>query len=175
MAVGKSIKSVVSVFLIFVRDKPEDSFIEFNNAKNQKLQFLNQFQDCFSDALLGELPHERPEDHGIDLILGSELPNRPPYRVSTAQREEILTQVQALLSKGLIQPNSSSFCLPVLLVQKKDGTFRMCVDYRALNKMTIKNRFPIPRIDDVLDQLNGASVFSRIDLKSEYYHIRIQP
>ena len=79
-----------------------DSFAEFNNAENQKLRFLEQFQDCFFDALLGELPPERPEDHGIDLIPSSEPPNRPPYRVRVAQREEILTQVQELLSKGLI-------------------------------------------------------------------------
>ena len=111
----------------------------------------------------------------IDVVPGSEPPNRPPYSVSVTQREEIMNQVQDLLSKGLIQPSSSPFCSPVLLVQKKDGSFRMCVDYCALNKMTIKNKFPIPRIDDVLDKLGGASIFSRIDLKSGYHQIRIQP
>ena len=93
VAVGKSIKSAVFVYLIFVKDKSAESLVELNNAENQKLQFLNQFQDCFSDALPGELPPERPEDHGIDLIPGSEPLNRPPYRVSAAQREEILTQI----------------------------------------------------------------------------------
>ena len=91
VALGNSIKSFVSVYLVFVKDKPVHSFAEFNNAENQKLQFLEQFQDCFFDALPGELPLERPKDHGIDLSLGSEPPNRPPYKVSAAQRKEILT------------------------------------------------------------------------------------
>lgn len=127
----------------------------------ERLKFLKQFKDCFSEAIPGELPPERPEDHTIMEIPGSSPPDRAPYRVSVAQQEEIMYQVNELLDKGLIQPNSSSYCSPVLLVQKKDGSWRMCIDYRALNKNTIKNRLPIRRIDDVLDKLQGSAFFSR--------------
>ncbi|MCO5571109.1 hypothetical protein L7F22_024841 [Adiantum nelumboides] len=127
------------------------------------------------EDLPGQLPPERPEDHNIDLIPGSAAPNKPPYRVSAAQQEEIMMQVNELLQKGHIQPSSSPFCSPVLLVHKKDGYWHMCIDYRALNKITAKNKFPIPRIDDVLVRLQGASFFSRIDLKSGYHQIRVNP
>ncbi|MCO5593498.1 hypothetical protein L7F22_047512 [Adiantum nelumboides] len=127
------------------------------------------------EALSGQLPPERPEDHNIDLIPGSAAPNKPPYRVRAAQQEEIMTQVNELLQKGHIQPSSSPFCSPVLLAQKKDKSWRMCIDYRALNKITMKNKIPIPCIDGVLDRLQGASFFNRIDLKSGYYHIRVNP
>ncbi|MCO5602448.1 hypothetical protein L7F22_056580 [Adiantum nelumboides] len=137
-------------------------------------KFLNQFQDVFIDDIPGELPPKRgDDDHAIELIPGSSPPNKPPYRVSQAQQEEIMRQVNDMVEKGMVRPSSSPFCSPVLLVHKKDGTYRMCVDYRALNKITIKNRFPVPRIEDLFDKLQGSTYFSRIDLKSGYHQIRI--
>ena len=155
----------------------DDTHTRFKDTHVEEVtSYLKQYQDCFSDELPNELPPVRGEDdHMIDLIPGTAPPNRPPYRVSRAQQEEIMSQVHELLEKGLIRPSSSPFCSPVLLVQKKDGTYRMCVDYRALNKSTIKNRFPVPRIEDIFDKLQGSSYYSRLDLKSGYHQIRIVP
>ncbi|MCO5571843.1 hypothetical protein L7F22_025591 [Adiantum nelumboides] len=136
--------------------------------------FLNQFQDVFIDDIPGELPPKRgDDDHMIELIPGSSPPNKPPYKVSQTQQEETMRQVNELVKKGMVRPSSSPFCSSVLLVQKKDGTYRMCVDYRALIRITIKNRFPVPRVEDLFDKLQGSTYFSRIDLKSCYHQIRI--
>ncbi|MCO5568483.1 hypothetical protein L7F22_022182 [Adiantum nelumboides] len=178
-AFDKSIKSSISVYMIFVKDSLSDvnktQVNESGSKEDLELsKFLNQFQDVFIDDIPGELPPKQgDDDHAIELIPGSSPPNKPPYRVSQAQQEEIMRQVNELVEKGMVRPSSSPFCSPVLLVHKKDGTYRMCVDYRALNKITIKNRFPVPRIEDLFDKLQGSTYFSRIDLKSGYHQIRI--
>ncbi|MCO5611344.1 hypothetical protein L7F22_065597 [Adiantum nelumboides] len=164
-AITSVMKKHLSAYLVFAREVSDCDESNLFVLDKERSMVLQQYSDCFSDSLPSQLPPERPEDHVIDLVPGSSPPNRPPYRVSAAQQKEIMSQVEELLEKGLIQPSSSPFCSPVLLVQKKDGSWRMCIDYRALNKITIKNRFPIPRIDDILDKL-GAAMFSRIDLKS---------
>lgn len=162
-------------FLIFVAEKEDPEEVLTNPLSQERLNFLKQFSNSFSQELPSQLPPERSEDHKIDLVPGCSPPNRPPYRVSQTQQDEIFKQVQELLEKGLVRPSSSPFCSPVLLVLKKDRSFRMCVDYRALNKQTIKNRFPIPRIDDIFDRLGGSQIFSRIDLKSGYHQVRVVP
>ncbi|MCO5563448.1 hypothetical protein L7F22_017090 [Adiantum nelumboides] len=178
-AFDKSIKSSISVYMIFVKDSLSDvnktQVNESGSKEDLELsKFLNQFQDVFIDDILGELPPKQgDDDHAIELIPGSSPPNKPPYRVSQAQQEEIMKQVNELVEKGMVRPSSSPFCSPVLLVHKKDGTYRMCVDYRELNKITIKNRFPVLRIEDLFDKLQGSTYFSRIDLKSGYHQIRI--
>ena len=181
-ALHKSIKSTLSAYLIFVKDSmPQDNSLSSNENDSSKEEsslklFLDEYDDCFSDSIRGELPPSRGEDdHKIELIPGSSPPNKPPYRVSLAQQEEIMAQVNELVEKGMVRPSSSPFFSPVLLVQKKDGSYRMCVDYRALNKNTIKNRFPVPRIEDLFDNLQGSSYFSMIDLKSGYHQIHIVP
>ena len=147
VALKKVMKNSLFAYMVFVRDAKAE------NSLSSCHEFLMKYQDCFSSELPSGLPPSRYEDHHIDLIPGIAAPNQPPYRVSASQQEEILAQVTELVEKGLVRPSSSPYCSPVLLVQKKDGSFRMCVDYRALNKITIKNRFPIPRIDDILDRL----------------------
>jgi len=87
--------------------------------------------------------------------------------------QELASQLQELTDKGFIRPSSSPWGAPVLFVKKKDGSFRMCIDYRELNKLTIKNRYPLPRIDDLFDQLQGSSCFSKIDLRSGYHQLRV--
>ncbi|MCO5569021.1 hypothetical protein L7F22_022727 [Adiantum nelumboides] len=163
--------------MIFVKDSLNDvneTQVNDESGMQEDLElsnFLNQFQDVFIDDIPGELPPKRGDDnHMIELILESSSPNKPPYRVSQAQQEEIMRQVNELVEKGMVRPSSSPFCSPVLLVQKKDGTYRMCVDYRALNRITIKNRFRVPRVEDLFDKVQGSTYFSRIDLKSGYYH-----
>ena len=97
-----------------------------------------------------------------------------PYRMSPLELAELKKQIEELLDKKFIRPSVSPWGAPVLLVKKKDGTMRLCVDYRQLNKITIKNKYPLPRIDDLMDQLRGAVVYSKIDLKSGYHQIRVK-
>ena len=113
-------------------------------------------------------------EHRIELIPGANLVARPPYHMSLKEENKVRKVVDEYLSKGLIRPSFSPFASPVLLVKKRDGSFQMCVDYRALNKITIKHRYPMPRVDDLLDALGGSTIFSKIDLKSGYHQIRIR-
>jgi hypothetical protein len=116
-----------------------------------------------------DLPPRKRVDHAIAVMLGVEPPTNAPYWMSHEELKELKVQLKELLAKGYIKPSKSPYGAPVLFVHKKDGTLRMCVDYRALNKATVKNRHPLPRIDDLFDRLSRAKVFSRIDLRSGYY------
>nr|GEV21433.1 putative reverse transcriptase domain-containing protein [Tanacetum cinerariifolium] len=127
----------------------------------------------FPDELPG-LPPPRQVEFRIDLILGAAPVARAPYRLAPSEMKELSEQLRELSEKGFIRPSSSSWGAPVLFVKKKDGSFRMCIDYRELNKLTIKNQYPLPRIDDLCDQLQGPSVYSKIDLRSGYHQLRIR-
>nr|GFA36664.1 putative reverse transcriptase domain-containing protein [Tanacetum cinerariifolium] len=110
----------------------------------------------------------------IYLIPGAAPVARVPYRLAPSKMKELLDQLQELSDKGFIRPSSSPWGAPVLFVKKKDGSFRMCIDYRELNKLTVKNRYPLPRIDDLFDQLQGSSIYSKIDLRSGYHQLRVR-
>ncbi|KAK1686551.1 hypothetical protein QYE76_047399 [Lolium multiflorum] len=135
---------------------------------------MKEFGDVFPDEVPAGLPPLRGIEHQIDLIPGASLPNRAPYRTNPEETKEIQKQVQALLDKGYIRISLSPCAVPVILVPKKDGTWRMCVDCRAINNITIRYRHPIPRLEDMLDELSGAAVFSKIDLRSGYHQIRMK-
>ena len=135
---------------------------------------LHEYKDRFPDKLPDGLPPERNVGHAIPTEPGSSPADRHMYRMSPAEKVEMERQITEGLRQGIIEPSTSPYGAPVLFVTKKDGSLRMCVDYRALNKMTVKNKYPLPRIDDLLDQLHGASVFTSLDLQSDYHQIRIQ-
>ncbi|KAK1684493.1 hypothetical protein QYE76_045341 [Lolium multiflorum] len=135
---------------------------------------MTEFGDVFPDEVPAGLPPLRGIEHQIDLIPGASLPNRAPYRTNPEETKEIQKQVQALLDKGYIRISLSPCVVPVILVPKKDGTWRMCVDCRAINNITIRYRHPIPRLEDMLDELSGAAIFTKIDLRSGYHQIRMK-
>ncbi|GKC92304.1 putative reverse transcriptase domain-containing protein, partial [Tanacetum coccineum] len=110
----------------------------------------------------------------IDLVPGAAPVAQAPYRLAPTELQELSTQLQELSDKGFIRPSSSPWGAPVLFVKKKNGSFRMCIDYRELNRLTVKNRYPLPRIDDLFDQLQGSRVYSKIDLRSGYHPPRVR-
>ncbi|KAF5824178.1 putative nucleotidyltransferase, Ribonuclease H [Helianthus annuus] len=134
---------------------------------------VRDYPEVFPEDLPGLPPHRQVEFQ-IELAPGAAPIARAPYRLAPAELKELSTQLQELLDKGFIRPSSSPWGAPVLFVKKKDGTFRMCIDYRELNKVTIKNRYPLPRIDDLFDQLQGSSYYSKIDLRSGYHQLRVR-
>jgi len=149
-----------------------------NNEENKKSELenipvINEYMDVFPDEIPG-LPPKRDIDITIDLVPGSVPISKAPYRLNILELKELKAQLQELIDKKYIRPSVCPWGAPVLFVKKKDGTLRLCIDYRQLNKMTIKNRYPLPCIDDLFDQVRGSTVFSKIDLRSGYHQIRIK-
>ena len=150
--------------------KKEKKFSRGGSSSGKKLR---EFPDVFPEEL-PRVPPEREVDLSIEVVQGTTPISRTPYRMAPTELKELKTQLQELLDKGFIRPSISPWGAPVLLVKKKDGTLRMCIDYRQINKVTVKTKYPLPRIEDLFDQLRGASVFSKIDLRSGYYQLRVK-
>src|SRR5262249_54388297 len=135
-------------------------------------RIIEFFRDVFEEAR--GLPPEREVEHRIELTPGVNPPYSGIYQLAKPELNVLKEELTKLLAHARIEPSCSPFGAPILFVKKKDGTLRLCVDYRALNKATIKNRYALPRIDELLNQLHGAQVFSLIDLQSGYHQIRIR-
>ncbi|GJQ98306.1 putative reverse transcriptase domain-containing protein [Tanacetum coccineum] len=163
----KYIERGSQLFLAQVTEK------EPSKKQLQDVPVIRNFPEVFPDDLPG-LPPPRQVEFRIELVPGAAPVARAPYRLAPSELKELSDQLKELLEKGFIRPSSSPWGAPVLFVKKKDGSFRMCIDYRELNKLTVKNRYPLPRIDDLFDQLQGSSVYSKIDLRSSYHQLRIR-
>ncbi|GJX91289.1 putative reverse transcriptase domain-containing protein [Tanacetum coccineum] len=159
------------VFLAQISAKKEEDKSEGKQIKD--VPIVRDFPEVFPEDLPG-LPPARPVEFQIDLIPGAAPVARAPYRLAPSEMKELSEQLQELSDKGFIRPSSSPWGAPVLFVKKKDGSFRMCIDYRELNKLTVKNRYPLSRIDDLFDQLQGSSIYSKIDLRSGYHQLRVR-
>nr|GEX77918.1 putative reverse transcriptase domain-containing protein [Tanacetum cinerariifolium] len=147
-----------------------------DKSKEKRLEdvpIVREFPEVFPEDLPG-MPHARQVEFQIDLVLDAAPIARAPYRLALAKMQELSTQLQELSDKGFIRPNSSPWGAPVLFVKKKDDSFWMCIDYRELNKLTVKNRYPLLRIDDLFEQLQGSRVYSKIDLRSGYHQLRVR-
>ncbi|GJU84305.1 putative reverse transcriptase domain-containing protein [Tanacetum coccineum] len=153
--------------VVIVMEKKSDE------KRLEDIPVVREFPEVFPEDLPG-LPPVRQVEFQIDLIPGAAPVARAPYRLAPSEMQELSNQLQELSDRGFIRPSTSPWGAPVLFVKKKDGSFRMCIDYRELNKLTVKNRYPLPRIDDLFDQLQGSSVYSKIDLRSGYHQLRVR-
>uniref|UniRef100_A0A2N9I9G7 Reverse transcriptase domain-containing protein n=1 Tax=Fagus sylvatica TaxID=28930 RepID=A0A2N9I9G7_FAGSY len=140
----------------------------------QRALSAQEYEDVFPNDVPSGLPPIRGIEHQIDFVPGATIPNRPTYRSNPEETKELQRQVEELMAKGHVRESMSPCAVPVLLVPKKDGTWRMCVNCRAINNIMVKYRHPIPRLDDMLDELHGSCIFTKIDLKSGYHQIRMK-
>ena len=159
----KSYKGYLS-YAIEVRD---------SGSRLEDILVVREFSDVFPEAFPG-IPPDREIQFQIELAPGTEPISKAPYRMAHSELKELKVQMGELVSKGFVRPSTSPWGAPVLFVKKKDGCLRLCIDYRELNKVTIRNQNPLPRIDDLFYQLHGARVFSKIDLRLCYHQLKIR-
>ena len=166
--VTKEIRQRQAVFAICLQINTEDSYAM---APTSMQGLLEEYSELFREPK--HLPPTREIDHQITLKEGAEQINVRPYRYDYFQKAEIEKQVHEMLTSGLIRPSTSPFSSPVPLVKKKDGSWRFCTDYRAFNEVTVKDRFPIPTVEDMLDELHGPAYFTKLDLRTGYHQVQV--
>ena len=167
MTAWKMLRKGCQGYLAFIVDRRQEG------TRLEDIPIIKEFPDVFPDDISG-LPPDREVEFTIDLIPEIEPISIPPYRMAPTELRELKAQLEDLLSKGFIRPSISPWGAPVLFVKKKDGSLRLCIDYRQLNRVTIRNQYPLPRIDELFDQLQGSRVYSKIDLRSGYHQLRVQ-
>ena len=167
MTASKTLRKGCQGYLAFVVDRRQEG------TRLEDIPIVKEFPDVFPDDISG-LPPDREVEFTIDLIPGTEPISIPPYRMAPVEMRELKAQLEEFLSKGFIRPSISPWEAPVLFVKKKDGSLRLCIDYRQLNRATIRNQYLLPRIDELFDQLQGSRVYSKIDLRSGYHQLRVQ-
>ena len=168
--VAKEIKQGQGVYAICFQTLLEDSFHKTHICMQQ---ILVEYSDLFQKPT--QLPPLWDIDHNIPLKEGTEPVNVRPYWYAYFQKSKIEKQVQEMLNSELIRPSTSLFPSPILLLKKKDGSWRFCTDYRALNQVTIKDRFLIPTVEDMLDEIHGVAYFTKLDLRARYHQVRVNP
>ena len=166
MMAGKMLRKSYPGYQAYVVEVRED------DVRLEDIPVVREFPDVFPDDLL-RLPPDIEIDFQIELASGTEPISRAPYKMAPAELKELKVQMEEMVNKGFVRSSMSPWGAPVLFVKKKDGSMRLCIDYRELNKVTIRNQYPLPRIDDLFDQLQGAKVFFNIDLRSGYHQLRV--
>ena len=154
------------------QSQPASRCLVLEAGEQQMSGIVAKFADVFAD--LPSLPPDRVVEFVIHVFPGTSPISKAPYRMAPVELQELKQQVQELLDQGLVRPSVSPWGAPVLLVKKKDGGMRLCVDYRELNRVTVKNKYPLPRIDDLFDQLKGAAVLSKLDLRSGFHQVKVR-
>jgi hypothetical protein len=170
IAIDKALRKGGEVFLATIVDEKADCCGE---VPKEIASVLQQFEDVMPPQLPKKLPPRRAIDHRIELVPGAKPPSQAPYRMSPRELAELRKQLEELIDSGFVRPSKAPYGAPVLFQKKADGSLRMCVDYRALNKVTIKNKYPVPLIQDLMDRLCGASIFTKLDLRSGYWQVRV--
>ena len=167
MTSWKMLRKGCQGYLAFVVDRRQEG------TQLEDITIVKEFSYVFPDDISG-LPPDRAIEFVIELVPRTEPVSIPPYRMAPAELKELKAQLEELLSKGFIRPSTSPWGALVLFVKKKDGSLRLCIDYRQMNRATIRNQYPLPRIDELFNQLHGSRVYSKIDLRSGYHQLRVR-